>query len=184
MLSNVDTGHAYNKGGNIAIFGNITGFLTVFIHETSHSLDMLGAYTQQNNTYESTSDDWMLNYSKDSYVPDSYAQSDMLEDVAQVSVVAAFDLNVPGGFPTVEKNHSEVFYQVATIETAQRNAGNLLVPGGICSKRLDNSLPVQVGSKSRTMGKRDDLPDVSLAEGLEIIEPADFHTSKNCKYTW
>ena len=166
------------------MFGDMKDFLTVFIHETSHSLDMLGAYTQQNHTYESTSDNWMLNYNKDPNVPDNYAQSDMLEDVAQVSVVSAFNLNVPGGFPTVEKNHEKLYYQVATIETAQRNAGNLLVPGGECGKRLPNSQPVQVGTKSRMMGKRDDLPDVSLAEGLEVIEPADFDTSTHCKHTW
>jgi hypothetical protein len=39
--------HAYNSNGNIAFFGTTSGNMDVAIHETGHSLDLLGAYGDQ-----------------------------------------------------------------------------------------------------------------------------------------
>lgn len=36
--------YAYNANGNIAFFGGTSAILDVAIHETGHSLDLLGAY--------------------------------------------------------------------------------------------------------------------------------------------
>jgi hypothetical protein len=36
-------GHAYNWNGNIAMF-NVVDDMDVFVHESGHSLDLLGAY--------------------------------------------------------------------------------------------------------------------------------------------
>jgi hypothetical protein len=38
---------AYNSNGNIAFFGGTSGSIDVAIHETGHSLDLLGAYGEQ-----------------------------------------------------------------------------------------------------------------------------------------
>lgn len=119
----------------------INGDLTVFIHETGHSLDLLGAYPQKPL---SSSKLWLKQYAKDSHVPDPYSQTDQVEDLAQNTVVAAYDLNVPGGFGTVEPRWREVFHQFHTIETEQMEAGNLLDSGGVCRRRLKNSKAVRV----------------------------------------
>jgi hypothetical protein len=39
-------GHAYNWNGNIAMF-NIIDDMDVFVHESGHSLDLLGAYADK-----------------------------------------------------------------------------------------------------------------------------------------
>ena len=179
-------GHAYNLNGNIAMFNRIDGDLTVFIHETAHSLDLLGAYEQSTNAL-SSSQAWLDNYAQDPNIPDGYAQSSMLEDVAQSSVVTAFNLNVPGGYGSVETNYEKIFHQYATIQTAQANAGNLLVPGGQCKSRLPNSSPVpqQSSSTSRVM-KREEMgekPNVALEAGLKVIEGKEFDTSGSCQHT-
>lgn len=137
----------------------------------------------------SSSQKWINNYEQDTNVPDTYARSNMFEDVAQNSVIAAYNLNVPGGLATLNKNFNSIFHQYATIETAQRHAGNLLVAGGSCGKRLDNSKPVRVdgGSKlkSRVVGTRaevGEMPNVDLAPELEVIEPKEFNTQDHCAH--
>jgi hypothetical protein len=39
--------YAYNSNGNIAFFGTTSSIMDVAIHETGHSLDLLGAYGDQ-----------------------------------------------------------------------------------------------------------------------------------------
>ncbi|CAF9943195.1 MAG: hypothetical protein ALECFALPRED_010827 [Alectoria fallacina] len=62
--------YAYNWAGNIAMFDRINGDLTVFIHETGHSLDLLGAYLDKPL---SGSKRWLAQYARDSHVPDPYS---------------------------------------------------------------------------------------------------------------
>jgi len=111
------------------MFNRINGDMTVFIHETGHSLDFLGAYDDKPL---STSANWLQNYAQDTNVPDPYAGTNQAENVAQNTVVACFNEVVPGGFGTVEKDWGKVFHQFATVQTEAVNAGNLLVPGGTC----------------------------------------------------
>ena len=160
------------------------GILTRFIHETAHSLDLQGAYQQQPHVSESSAQNWLDNYAQDPNVPDTYSQTNMIEDVAQASVIAAFDTNVPGGYGSIEPRSYNIFHQYATIDTVQRNAGNLLKPGGSCTRRLANSAPVQAGGSarmSRVMRARDGgMPDVSLADELDVIPAKEFSTKEAC----
>lgn len=101
--------------------------------------------------------------------------------------MAAFNVNVPGGLASLApKSYNAVFHQYATIQTYQREAGNLLVAGGICGKRLINSEPVRMNGgselKSRVVGARAKMPNVDLAPELEVIEPFDFSTKDGCKH--
>ncbi|KAL9614047.1 MAG: hypothetical protein Q9167_001462 [Letrouitia subvulpina] len=178
------SGYAYNWNGNIAMFNRINGDLTVFIHESGHSLDLLGAYADKPL---SSSTNWINNYNQDSNVPDPYAQTNQVENVAQNTVVDSYNLNVPGGFGGIEPNWSKIFHQYATVQTEQRNAGNLLVPGGTCTQRLTNSAPVSQTSKKRDLEGRFALgpkPNVALAPHLEVIPPKEFNTEKDCKHKW
>ena len=157
----------------------INGDLTVFIHETGHSLDLLGAYPEKPL---SSSKLWLEQYAKDSHVPDPYSQTNQLEDLAQNTVVAAYDLNVDGGLGTVEPKWREVYHQFHTIETEQKKSANMLVSGGVCTRRLHNSKPVKVGGNSTVMKRGPRVPpNVELSDDVDVIEPLDFDTREDCK---
>ncbi|KAL8718416.1 MAG: hypothetical protein Q9225_004444 [Loekoesia sp. 1 TL-2023] len=178
-------GHALNSNGNLVMY-DITGdLLTLYLHETAHSLDFHDAY---NGGQLSNSQNWIDNYNQDPNVPDPYAQSNAVEDVAQNTVIAAYNVQVPGGYGGIEPQANNIFHQYATVQTWQRESGNLLVPGGTCGRRLDNSETVPVddgGSKLRRgVRARGEKPDTSLGEGIEVIERKEFHTGDSCSRTW
>lgn len=87
------------------------------------------------------------------------------QNQAQEVVVALFDRNVPGGIGSVEPNWSKIFHQYQTV---RGYLGNVLVPGGTCTGRLENSAPVQKSSEARVSGE---APSVSLPAGLEVYTP-------------
>ena len=157
----------------------INGDLTVFIHETGHSLDLLGAYPEQPL---SSSKLWLKQYARDSHVPDPYSQANQFEDVAQNTVVATYDLNVHGGFGTVESKWREVYHQFHTVETEHKKADDMLVSGGWCTRRLQNSEPVKVKGNSTVMARGTRVPPhVELSDDVDVIEPLDFDTRDGCK---
>ncbi|KAL8660055.1 MAG: hypothetical protein Q9202_006821 [Teloschistes flavicans] len=174
-------GHAYNSNGNIALFNRIDGDLTVFIHESGHSLDLLGAYADKPL---SSSANWLNNYNQDSAVPDPYAQTNQVENVAQNTVVDSYNLNVAGGFAGVEPGWQQIFHQFATVQTEQRNAGNFLVPGGTCTSRLVNSAPVTQSGKRKRGVLLGPKPDVALPSNLNIIPAKEFSTEGSCDLHW
>ena len=178
-------GHAYNSNGNIVFFRPVDDMENVFVHETGHSLDLLGAYGSQ----LSSSDNWWNNYDQDSNVPDPYAQTNALEDVAQNTVVAVYNENVAGGYGGIEPNWQNIFHQYATIITVARDNGvgnSIITPGESqqCSHRLTNSNPVNADG-STTSRVRRDTADVSLnfAEPIAVSTDA-FSTNETCKLSW
>ncbi|KAL8806657.1 MAG: hypothetical protein Q9182_001185 [Xanthomendoza sp. 2 TL-2023] len=167
-------GNAWNGGDNIVLKQIGEDGLEVLIHEVGHSLDA-HAYKEP----LSASQHWKDEYNQDSHVPDPYAGSSFAEDVAQSTVLAAFNAVVPGGFGSIEPEWQKVHHQYATVQTLQREAGNLLVPGGECKNRLANSQTVAVASRKRMLGgrwvgARSERPDTSVPEGISVIEPVDF----------
>ncbi|KAI4250142.1 MAG: hypothetical protein L6R40_000314 [Gallowayella cf. fulva] len=167
-------GNAYNVGDNIALKQIGADGLEVLIHEVGHSLDA-HAYSEP----LSSSQHWDDEYKKDSHVPDPYSGTNFAEDVAQSTVLAAYNAVVPGGFGGIEPEWQKVHHQYATVQTLQRFAGNLLVPGGWCKNRLANSKTVPVPKRKmmlrgRWIGARSEKPDTSVPEGIEVIEPLDF----------
>lgn len=173
-------GHAYNAGGNIAMFGTTMSNINVYVHESAHSLDLLGAYKDKPL---SSSTNWINNYNLDSKVPDPYSQTNQIENVAQNTVVDSYNRNVPGGFNGLNKDSGTIFHQYATVDTEQREAGNLLVPGGKCGPRLKNSEPVRIsgGAMRVQMEAIHGKPDVTLSVGREVIEEVDFNTKESCR---
>ncbi|KAL9611180.1 MAG: hypothetical protein Q9167_004165 [Letrouitia subvulpina] len=170
-------GSAYNDGGNIAFFGTTLSNINVHVHESAHSLDLLGAYKDKPL---SSSTNWINNYNQDADVPDPYAQTNQIENVAQNTVVDTYQRNVPGGFSGLNPNANKIFHQYATVDTEQREAGNLLIPGGTCTGRLANSSPVPVsGAASRV--KAAEVPNVALPAGLQTITKVDFNTKDSCQ---
>ncbi|KAL8827902.1 MAG: hypothetical protein Q9191_002908 [Dirinaria sp. TL-2023a] len=129
---------AATDNGTIMLFNHVDKGVTVYIHETGHALD--GAAYSQKDLHLSKL--WSDSYNNDSMVPDGYAGTNFNEDVAQVTVVATYNLNVPGGFQSVEPNWRNIYHQQTTLETEQRLAGNLLIRGGRCMQRVPASKPV------------------------------------------
>ena len=195
LISLPDTGdHGYYLNGFIALFdtGTASGtgkkvwsYLFLITHEVGHALDFSNAYADKPL---SSSQNWKNAYDQDSKVPDSYAQTNFAEDLAQNTVVAAFDLNVPGGLATLPGNRdwSSFHHQYELVKKEQGDAGGLLRPGGNCTQRLQNSKVVQVptsrkmGRDMRGMTMMEGKPNVDLAEGLEIIPPPKGSTMGTC----
>ncbi|KAL9595275.1 MAG: hypothetical protein Q9179_005044 [Wetmoreana sp. 5 TL-2023] len=173
-------GNAYNSGGNIAFFGSTIDNLNVHLHEAAHSLDLLGAYKDKPL---SSSANWINNYNQDSAVPDNYAQTDQDENVAQNTVVDTYQRNVPGGFTGLNPNANKIFHQYATVDTEQREAGNLLIPGGKCTLRLANSDPVPINGAALRVTAAD-KPNVALPADISSIAGVDFNTKDSCNATF
>ena len=156
------------------------------IHEVGHSLDR----TAYRDGLLSSSAKWRAAYEQDCEVPDEYAATNFLEDVAQNTVIAAYDLNVPGGLGTLKADWANISHQYELIKTEQAVAstGNLLVPGGECVYRLANSPAVRISGQKERVGRDarrvkllDVQPDTGLAEGLEVIVPLEeFSTESSC----
>ncbi|KAL9088206.1 MAG: hypothetical protein Q9165_006333 [Trypethelium subeluteriae] len=178
-------GHAYNSNGNIVFFRPVDDMTNVFVHETGHSLDLLGAYGSQ----LSSSDNWWDNYNQDPNVPDPYSQTNALEDVAQNTVVAVYNENVNGGYGGIEPKYENIFHQFATIITVARDNGegnSIITPGENqqCSHRLTNSQPVNADGSTPSRIRRD-VVDVSLKYAEPIVVSGDAPSTKDgCQLSW
>ncbi|KAL8699058.1 MAG: hypothetical protein Q9224_001581 [Gallowayella concinna] len=178
------SGHAYNDGGNLVFFGDTLSNINVHIHESAHSLDLLGAFFPDKPLSSSTK--WINEYNQDSAVPDPYAQTNQVENVAQNTVVTTYERNVPGGFFGLNPNANKIFHQYATVDTEQREAdpARLLVPGGTCTGRLANSSPVPISGTAtvQAAAAAAAAPNVALPAGMTTIKGATFNTNSTCHF--
>ncbi|KAL1985276.1 hypothetical protein VTN96DRAFT_8075 [Rasamsonia emersonii] len=167
---------AYNSNGNIAFFGTTSSSMDVAIHETGHSLDLLGAYWGKTFSDSST---WLDNYNQDPNVPDEYAQTNQVENVAQNTVVGVYDKVVPGGFGSVQPNWHNIFHQYATL---QWGAGDQIIPGGTCDRHLQNSETVPTGNSALAFNAVN-RPDTSLKGNYSniVTDFKEFSTRGNCR---
>ncbi|KAJ6258505.1 hypothetical protein Dda_6548 [Drechslerella dactyloides] len=85
---------SYTDIGDILFKGDCST-PSVWIHETGHQMD--AALNLQND--ESGSEQWMDAVSKDTCVPDDYANTNNIEDFAQVTVTALYQ-SIRGYIPT------------------------------------------------------------------------------------
>ncbi|RDW70674.1 uncharacterized protein DSM5745_08185 [Aspergillus mulundensis] len=145
LLPGADSAFAIN--GNVAFFGSTGGNVDVMIHESAHGLDGFAAFGEN----LSTSEGFLAAYDADTHVPDDYARSSQAENVAQNTVVAVYDKNVPGGFPGVQEQYTAILNQYSYIED---KAGDALLPGGTCDRHLENSETVVLGSAANATVSR------------------------------
>ncbi|KAL8804871.1 MAG: hypothetical protein Q9200_005647 [Gallowayella weberi] len=178
--------YAYNSDANVVFFGNTLNNLNVHLHESAHSLDIQKAYSDKQL---STSAKWLGAYRQDSAVPDPYSQTNQVENVAQNTVVASFQKNVPGGFSKLNPNANKIKNQYSTVIAEQKAGGDLLIPGGKCRKRLPNSESVPVGGTGQTLAAATiesigDKPDMSIQDTtLEVLPDVPFDTREACNGT-
>ncbi|KAL4989483.1 hypothetical protein BDW68DRAFT_67172 [Aspergillus falconensis] len=138
---------AFAINGNVAFFGTTGSNVDVMIHESAHGLDGFAAFGES----FSSSAGFLAAYNADTHVPDDYARSSQAENVAQNTVVAVYDKNVPGGFPGVQERYTAILNQYSYI---QDKAGDALLPGGTCDRHLENSETVVLSSAANTTVSR------------------------------
>ncbi|KAL8683496.1 MAG: hypothetical protein Q9186_000536 [Xanthomendoza sp. 1 TL-2023] len=176
-------GYAYTANQDIVIYGDEIDNFMIYIHETGHALDLGGAYSDD-GSWLSSSDDWLNSYNQDKAVVDGYALTNQFENVAQNHIIDSYDANVPGGFGMLNNGWRKIYHQYATLDRKQKKAGDRLVPGGQCSKRIPNDdiIPFPSSWTSRVMNKRavGEKPNVDIAPGLERIAPVEFDTREIC----
>ncbi|KAI4192277.1 MAG: hypothetical protein LQ350_008677 [Teloschistes chrysophthalmus] len=177
-------GYAFSQDGSIALFGIDDDGIAVFIHEAGHCIDLNGGYAGR---ILSSSQDWDDAINADSNVPDPYSGTNMVEDVAQNTVLAVYDVVVPGGYGVLEPNWRNVYHQYGTLKQWADDSGKLLQPEGQCRWRSANSETVAANGsgagKRRMRMAREQLmgkPDVSLKEGIEELPTKHFSTKGSC----
>lgn len=185
-----EAGWAFEFDGTVTFLGPKDDMMPVIIHETGHSLDLSGAYAD--NTM-SSSDRWWDNYNQDSHVPDGYAATNAVEDVAQNTVVAVFNENYPGGFGAIEPDFINISHQYFTLISEAIDAGkgnNLFKPGQSeqCTHRMAPTPPVQIGgAKVRSVhNRRGAAPVVELSNNVtKIVTRRDgVNKRSGCTLTW
>ncbi|KAF8428524.1 hypothetical protein EV426DRAFT_543398 [Tirmania nivea] len=159
---------AGSSGDNIVLKGTGPNLMTVFVHETAHSMDSHAIPATTAPFHDSPP--WIEAVNQDSAISDSYAQTNQGENFAQETVIALFDKVVPGGIRSVQPNWRAIFHQYAT---AQGWLGDQILPGGTCQKRLANSAPISMGHATGHGARlrSRDAPDVSLSDKVEVIQP-------------
>lgn len=135
---------AGSSGDNIQMNGDCE--ITVFIHETGHSLDS-HAFDPRLGVPFSNGKAWTDAYNKDTAVTDDYAQTSQQENFAQETVVSVYDKNVQGGIGKIQPNYKAIQNAYTTLENS---IGDIIIPGGVCTHRLTNSPAVSKGDSART----------------------------------
>ena len=203
---------AYNGGDFIAVFTvqnafkHQLGTFETLLHETGHSLDH-HAY-KPNGAQLSQTKEWTDAVTADAKVSDTYGASTLAENVAQMTVIAAYDVNVPGHFQKIEPKWRDIQNTLALMRKTQTDAGDLLIPSGMCTRRIENPKPLPIKRKVRRRSqldveadsddeldlvesdtvlgggpsRRSEMPDVSLAEGLEVIPPSKHGIEYRCEH--
>ncbi|KKK21929.1 hypothetical protein AOCH_000188 [Aspergillus ochraceoroseus] len=174
---------AFNSNGNIAFSGTTSQNLDVALHETGHSLDLLGAYGET----LSSSQTWLDNYNQDPNVPDEYARSNQVENVAQNTVVGIYDKVVPGGFGSVQPNWGNIFHQYSTLQSMAKDT---IIPGGTCDRHLANSETVSMASTQSNATRMARIRRVKPSHSFRqtynnIVEGfTPFSTKDTCHFSW
>jgi hypothetical protein len=105
------------------------------VHESAHSLDW-HAFDRSYGDRFSDSQYWLDAYNIDKATTDTYGQTDQGENFAQMTVVAMYDLNVPGGIPSINSHTNDIYAQYNGIRTL---IPDILRPGGTCDRFFTSS---------------------------------------------
>ncbi|KAB8342842.1 hypothetical protein FH972_022440 [Carpinus fangiana] len=160
------TRSAGSSGDSIQFNGDANQ-ITVFMHETGHSLDGHAYMGDGGATGLSTSQYWTDAYNADSAISDDYAATSQQENVAQEGNIALYDKVVPGGANNLGADQvAQIQNQFHAIQNAPNGA--VLLPGDkggatACANRLPNSEPVtKVAASKRFAFDASKKPDVSI----------------------
>lgn len=131
---------AYHIKGSIVFMNGNDDRVDVIMHETGHALDFHGGFNESKRAF-SISPKWKDAVAEDTMVPTRYAASNLQEDLAETTVLAVYDANVPGGLQGVleEWERAPVQTQYTTL---REQLGDKMKSGGRCTTRLIDSAVV------------------------------------------
>ncbi|KAF3920121.1 hypothetical protein AA313_de0202373 [Arthrobotrys entomopaga] len=156
---------AFIDVGDIVMYGGCAA-LSVWVHETGHQLDtQLKPLKPLSGTKE-----WKQNLSYDSCVPDSYANMNVVEDFAQIVVVAQF--NTLAGYKPQENYPGCMDHRHGYLE--QRYRALFMEPGGTCGSRPADSKIVSMTATKRAMMKMMKRANETEAADPAVIGPCVF----------
>ncbi|KAL2068042.1 hypothetical protein VTL71DRAFT_16140 [Oculimacula yallundae] len=119
-------------GSAIVVFRGTVSVPSVFQHEIGHAVDFY-----KNGFQTSARSEWLNAIAQDTCVPDSYSNSNAIEDFAQIGVVSLFSVVNPGGLdPAFAHTWHCFLQQFNTYNSFQSDA---MTPGGVCTRRWADS---------------------------------------------
>ncbi|KAK6333836.1 hypothetical protein TWF730_004019 [Orbilia blumenaviensis] len=151
---------AYTDRGDILFKGNCKT-PSVWIHETGHQMDAM----LKPSDAESGSQAWKTALSKDSCVPDSYANVNAIEDFAQVTVIALF--KVIRGF--IPKPSDPGCFNNQLNRILDKYRAKYLIYGGICEGKVPPSRFVKKDAQDRLALEEEDRNKV-VACGVKFAD--------------
>ncbi|KAF3913461.1 hypothetical protein AA313_de0203720 [Arthrobotrys entomopaga] len=150
---------SYTNLGDTVYYGNCNT-PSVWIHETGHQMDaMLKPASAESGTQA-----WKNAISADSCVPDSYANTNDVEDFAQVTVVALYK-SLHGSIPT--HPHPGCFSHQLNLLLNKYKA-RYLTYGGMCNGKVPPSKPVPNNAN-------DAAELAALDAGNTVVGPCNFN---------
>ncbi|KAL8375845.1 hypothetical protein RB595_007120 [Gaeumannomyces hyphopodioides] len=182
MLVPATSTHAYALGNQVVFFNQVDT-IGVYLHEVAHTVDFGSGYAVSAQLHSDPV--WLKAYNADSAVPDNYARTNQVENIAQFPGLALFDQLVSGGVRSIEPNVARIANQLATLkDQAARGdyGGDVLGQRNSCSARYANSaaVPAADSVSSRLMAaaadflaSRDDSVEAQTARaaaaGVELV---------------
>lgn len=133
---------AYQYKGSLIFMNSNDDKIEVVMHETGHAVDAYCGYNVPGHQNFSSTPEWEEAAKKDPKVATFHATSNLSEDLAETTVLAAYDVNVPGGIQGALEEWQDVHTQYTTV---QKHLGDKLKSGGRCTMRLTDSAMVRVG---------------------------------------
>lgn len=150
--------------------------IKVMVHELMHALDHMAMTKHTGGIMKplSRTEIWRKEWSKDPKTVSDYASNNWADNFAEVGVYALYDKVVPGGLKGIQPKWQDVQHQVNTVK---KYLGQIMVPGGSCTKRIQPSKAVlkSAGVKRRDRGLRPDVNfhDPSIAV-IDVDDTADW----------
>ncbi|KAL8405003.1 hypothetical protein RB594_009763 [Gaeumannomyces avenae] len=157
MLVPAPSTHAYALGNQVVFFNQVDT-IGVYLHEVAHNFDFSSGYNVSGRLADNQI--WLNAYNADSAVPDGYARSNQVENVAQFPGLALFDQLVAGGVRSIEPNVGRIANQLATVkDQAARGdyGGSVFGQNEGCTARYANSVAVPAVASSRLMAAAADF---------------------------
>ncbi|EPS39967.1 hypothetical protein H072_6417 [Dactylellina haptotyla CBS 200.50] len=156
---------AFTDIGDIVMYGPCNAS-SVWVHETGHQLDSrLNSATRFSATPE-----WTDALGYDSCVPDNYANTNVLEDFAQVVVIAAF--NTLAGYKPPEAFKGCLDHRQGLLEENFR--GTHFSYWGTCDNRPDDSPIVSKASTKRDIRRTMNRANLTDDSNPAVVGPCFF----------
>ncbi|PVH81609.1 hypothetical protein DL98DRAFT_587225 [Cadophora sp. DSE1049] len=152
---------AYMSSAIVVFRGTATGSLGVFQHEIGHAVDFY-----KNGFQTSARTEWLDAIRQNTCVTDNYANTNAIEDFAQIGVVSLFANVNPGGLdPAFGWTWHCFLNQFNTYNAFQSES---MSPGGVCTRRWADSAIISTRT-AKTVSTAELLPKPENVLGMPNV---------------